>query len=68
VRKKGKIKFVDPVEGYGYVLPEDATDPGQAIPFEAKDVTTEIEELVPGTEVVFEVDETGAQARKVEMA
>jgi cold shock CspA family protein len=68
VKKRGKIKFFDPEQGYGYILREEADDPAQTIPFEAKDVTTEIEELVPGTEVVFEIDETGgaAQARKVE--
>ncbi|HLM20127.1 MAG TPA: hypothetical protein VK390_01215 [Propionibacteriaceae bacterium] len=68
VKKKGKIKFSDPAKGYGYVLPEDATDPAQAIPFEAENVTTEIEELVPGTEVVYDVDEGGTQATNVEMA
>ncbi|MET0715084.1 MAG: hypothetical protein ABWY57_09240 [Mycetocola sp.] len=68
MKRRGKIKFFDPEQGYGYILPEGEADPTQTIPFEAKDVATEIEELVPGTEVVFEIEEGSTQARKVELA
>jgi len=70
VKKKGKVKFTDHAKGYGYILSEDASDPAETLLFEAGDVSSEIDGLVPGTDVTFEVHPTGSasQARHVERA
>ena len=70
MQKKGKIKFADHLKGYGYILSDDATDPTETVLFEAGDSSSDIEALVPGTDVTFEVDQaqTASQATNVQMA
>jgi len=70
VKKTGKVKFADHSKGYGYILCDDAASPTETVFFEVGDLSSDIEELVPGTEVTFEVDptQTTSQARNVHMA
>jgi cold shock CspA family protein len=70
VLKRGKIKFADALNGYGYILSNDATDPTESLLFEAGDLSSDIGAFVPGTDVTFEVDQaqTGSQATNVQMA
>lgn len=70
MRKTGKIKFTDPSKGYGYILSDDAASPAETFLFEAEDLSSSyIDALVPGTDVIFEVDQaqTTAQATNVQM-
>lgn len=56
MQKKGKIKFTDPDSGYGYILADDADGPSSTTLFEDKDAQSAIDALVPGADVVFEVE------------
>jgi cold shock CspA family protein len=66
-KHEGMIKYADPDRGYGYILLTNANDPKETIIFEAKDAVSEIEELVEGTRVTFELRNNAAQATKVEV-
>jgi cold shock CspA family protein len=70
MQKQGKIKFADHLKGYGYILPNDAADPTETLLFEAGDLSSDIDEFVPGTDVIFEVDETqtASLATNIQMA
>jgi cold shock CspA family protein len=67
-KKKGMVKYTDPEKGYGYILDENAKDPKKTILFEAKDVTSEIEELDEGSVVEYEEAENATRATKVSPA
>jgi len=54
---QGKVSYADPVNGYGYVLPDSATDPAEAFMFTAEDVDADVFEfMVPGVDVKFSAD------------
>ena len=67
-KKKGMVKYTDPEKGYGYILNENAKDPKKTILFEAKDVTSEIEELDEGSVVEYEEAENATRATNVSPA
>lgn len=54
--KKGKIKYADPVKGYGYILAEDAKDAADTTFFKLDDAADNAELLVSGEDVEFEED------------
>lgn len=54
MKKSGKIKYADPVKGYGYILAEDATSPSDTTFFRIDDTDDDIDVLVAGDEVEFE--------------
>jgi cold shock CspA family protein len=64
-RKKGIVKYTDPEKGYGYILAETAQDPDETLLFEAKDVTSEIEELDEGSAVTYEEADNATRATQV---
>lgn len=70
MKKSGKIKFADHSKGYGYIVADDAASPAETLLFEAGNLSSDIDMLVPGTEVIFEVDpaQTAPQATNVETA
>jgi cold shock CspA family protein len=62
-KRKGWIKYTDPEKGYGYIVSEDAKSAADAILFEQEDIESEMEDLLPGVEVVYEVEDSGARAQ-----
>jgi cold shock CspA family protein len=69
MQKKGKIKYTDPDRAYGYIVPDDCEDPSETVLFEVEDVEEGLEDLSPGSEVVYEVDAASkSQARQVRSA
>ena len=56
MQKRGKIKYADPVKGYGYILAEDAKSPSDTTFFHLIDTEDDIDSLVAGDDVVFEED------------
>ena len=54
MKKSGKIKYADPVKGYGYILAEDATSPSDTTFFRLDDTDDDIDVLVAGDDVEFE--------------
>lgn len=54
MKKSGKIKYADPVNGYGYILAADATGPSDTTFFRLDDTIDDIDVLVAGDDVEFE--------------
>jgi cold shock CspA family protein len=56
MKKSGKVKYADPVKGYGYILAEDAKSPSDTTFFRLDDTDDDIDVLVAGDDVEFEVE------------
>ena len=54
MKKSGKVKYSDPVKGYGYILAEDAKSPSDTTFFRLDDTDDDIDVLVAGDDVEFE--------------
>jgi cold shock CspA family protein len=62
MKKSGKVKYADPVKGYGYILAEDAKSPSDTTFFRLDDTDDDIDVLVAGDDVEFE-EEAKPKAR-----
>lgn len=63
MKKSGKIKYADPVKGYGYILAKDAKSPSDTTFFQIEDTDEDIDNLVAGDDVEFE-EEAKSKAKK----
>jgi cold shock CspA family protein len=51
--KSGKVKYADPVKGYGYILANDASGPSDTTYFRLDDTVDDVDVLVAGDDVEF---------------
>ena len=63
----GTVKYFDPYEGYGYIVPDDAASADDTIFVESDDLDPDSAEQVlrPGVRVTYEQPADGSQAKMV---
>ncbi len=67
-KRKGWIKFADPIAGYGYILDENAADASETTLFQIDDIAGGIDDIRPGAAVEFDLvedDESRLHAKGV---